>query len=246
MQDSNENSFESFIQPTETGHQYYMHHRTTMQGAISDGLDSAIFFKSMEDTEEVIQWLRAIGMHAYISTFRSHAVTAEILLSLTSKELRKSLDITRLKDRRTILEAIICLKQTVSPEATLSIPEDGRILTHLNNERMFLVWPRLSLLLNIVAIATIRLQNHDNHRNVKYIIAVSTLLSSLAMLVIVFGTCRYFWMHRLIETPGQRYQPQHLTFATSIFILAISVTITLYALMAQSTEQAALLVLLAV
>lgn len=214
--------------------------------AVAAGLRTYTLFENMDSTEEVVRWLFAIGMQQYTAAFRTHAVTGSSLLSLNSIELSKTLGVSKLKDRRIILEGIAYLRQTLSSESRRSIPEDGRILTHLSNERVFLSWLRLAVILETVAIATVRLENSTVDHNVPYIKAFNVVLSVLAALIVVYGMVRYFWMHRMIENPGEDHVPENTILATPLLIVFAGTVIGLYAVLAQETEEAALLALVAV
>ncbi|PXF46382.1 hypothetical protein BWQ96_03881 [Gracilariopsis chorda] len=214
--------------------------------AVAAGLRTYTLFENMDSTEEVVRWLFAIGMQKYTAAFRTHAVTGSSLLSLNTIELSQTLGVSKLKDRRIILEGIAYLRQTLSSESRHSIPEDGRILTHLSNERVFLSWLRLAIILQTVAIATVRLENPVVDRNVPYIKAFNIVLSVLAILIVIYGTARYFWMHRMIENPGEDHIPENNILAIPLLVVFAGIVIGLYAVLAQETEEAALLALIAV
>lgn len=215
------------------------------QDSVRAGLHSGAVFQKMDSTEEVAEWLRAIGMAAYIPEFRAQSVTGNTLLSLNSVELRKTLGVTSLKDRRVFLDSICYLNQVLCMDTRKVLPEDGRILTHLSNERLFLVWLRFSVVIQTVAIATIRLvaTNKENNRSVTI---VSAVVSVGGIVAVVYATIRYLWIHQIIEKPGVDLLPDKVWVLTPALFLFVGAVIALYALMSHSIEQAAILVLLSV
>lgn len=209
-------------------------------------LKSRNLFNNMDSTEEVTQWLRALDLSQYVPVFRSNAVTAHILLTLNSFELRETLCVTNISHRRTMLNAISYLRQAHISETGLQIPEHGTILTHLSNERIFVGWARFSVIMVTVAVATVRLENSKNLSNHVYVKAVSVVLAVTAILTLFYGTRRYFRMCNMIENPGEDHVPEQTIVTTPLFIAVIATIIALYATMAQETEEAALLALIAV
>lgn len=216
--------------------------RTT--GTIRGGLQAVSCFQLMDSVEEVAEWLQLIGMEQYIPVFRSQSVTGDTLISLNSVELRKTLGVTKLKDRRIFLESIHYLSQALCMDTMTTIPEDGRILTHLSNERIFLTWVRFSVILHTVSIATVRLTNHSNEKNRNYITAIASVISTLATIALAYGTVRYYRMHRMIEDPGRDFLPDKVSVLVPFLFLFIGMVITLYALMSHRAEEAAILALL--
>lgn len=214
--------------------------------SVRAGLRTRYVFHSMDDTEEVAEWLGMIGLEEYIPVFRAHSVTGNTLVSLNSVELRKTLGITNLSDRRHILDSITYLAQTLCVETKRDIPEDGRILTHLSNERIFLVWVRFTIILHTVAVVTLRLRNLENSANSSSITSISFLLAALAVFALLYGTYRYHKMHGMIDNPGKDHAPSRAGLLAPVLIVVCSVVVGIYALMSNSTEEAAMLALMAV
>lgn len=210
------------------------------------GLLGATHLETMHSTEEVARWLSTIGMADYAPVFRAQGVTGRTLLSLNTAELRKTLGVAKLRDRRTILEQIKYLREAYSEDSRKVLPEDGRILTHLSNERIFLGWMRFAIIMQTAAIATMRLVNLVNNENNTEVRAMSGLLCALAIVAVLYGTARYYWMHRLVEQPGTDYLPGTPELFSPVMFICIGAVIALYALMARSTEEAAILALLSV
>lgn len=210
------------------------------------GLVGATHLESMNSTEEVARWLSTIGMPEYAPVFRAQGVTGHTLLSLNSAELRKTLGVAKLKDRRALLEQVKYLSEAYSADSLQVLPEDGRILTHLANERIFLGWVRFAVIMQTAAIATVRLLNLSNEGNNLEVRATSGLLSALAIVAVLYATARYYWMHRLVEQPGVHYIPGTPELFSPVMFVSIGAVIALYALMARSTKEAAILALLSV
>lgn len=81
------------------------------------------------DEEAVEMWLREMGMEQYVEMFRSHAVDVDMLKMLSVVDLRDRLGVLNLENRRQIYDGIVdIISRDVTP-----LPEDGRILSHLNN-----------------------------------------------------------------------------------------------------------------
>lgn len=215
------------------------------QDSVRAGLQSAALFQKMDSTEEVAAWLREIGMASYIPEFRAQSVTGNTLLSLNSVELRKTLGVTKLRDRRIFLDNICYLNQVLCLDTRKALPEDGRILTHLSNERLFLVWLRFSIIMQTVAIATLRLVviNEENDSSVTI---ASSVITVAAIVALVYATVRYLWIHQIIEQPGADRLPDKVVVLTSALFVFVGAVIALYALMSHSTEEAAILVLLSI
>lgn len=210
------------------------------------GLLDAAHLESMNSTEEVARWLSTIGMAEYAPVFRAQGVTGNTLLSLNSAELRKTLGVAKLKHRRALLKRVKYLNEAYSSHSRHVLPEDGRILTHLANERIFLAWVRFAVIMQTAAVATIRLLNLTNGENNLEVRAMSGILSSLAILTVLYATVRYYWMQRLVEQPGVDYIPGAPELSSPVIFIFIAAVIAIYALMARSTEEAALLALLSV
>ncbi|CAN8065981.1 unnamed protein product [Agarophyton chilense] len=200
--------------------------------------------RNMESTEEVLRWLRGTGMSQHLASFRAYAITGSSLVGLNSIELDKILGVVKLADRRKILEGIEYLRQVFSVESRRSIPEDGRILTHLSNERVFLSWVRFAVILQTVAIATVRLENDSKDSSIPFVLAVSVTVTVLAFLALVYGTYMYFWMQRLIESPGVEHIPENDYVTPPLFIGLSAAVAGLYAAMAIDAQTAAELVLI--
>ncbi|KAI0564763.1 SAM domain containing protein [Gracilaria domingensis] len=195
--------------------------------------------RNMENTEEVLRWLHINGMSQYLASFRAHAITGSSLIGLNSFELDKILGVAKLGDRRIILEGIEYLKHVFSVETQQSIPEDGRILTHLSNERVFLSWLRFAVILQTVALATVRLKDESRDQSIHFVTAVSVVLSVIGLVVLLYSTFQYFRMHRMIEEPGDEHVPENDVIAPPLFIALSAAVIGLYATMAIDAETAA-------
>lgn len=214
--------------------------------SVRAGLQCSSFFETNESSDEVTKWLEALGMHEYIPAFKDQDVNRDTLLSLNSVELRKNLGVKKLKDRRVILEGISYLAQAICSDTKKILPEDGRILTHLSNERIFLQWIRFGVILLTFALATLRLTNLEDDSNRANVQAVSGSAATSAILAVGYGTFRYYWMHRMIENPGRDYLPGNNSVAMPLLVVVVGVTVALYIAMSESTEEAAMLALLSI
>lgn len=208
------------------------------------GLRAAALFETMDSVEEVADFLREMDMRQHIATFRAHAVTGATLMSLNGYELRETLGVAKLRDRRAIMDAIFYLHEQLDPLRNYSLPEDGRILTHLSNEVTFLAWMRFVVILLTVSVATVRLTDLGSGSNKVSVAATGVVVCLTAVAVVAYSFYRYFWMHRMIESPGLDFSPGDLRLLTPGLLLPTFAIILAYALMANDTEEAALLLLL--
>lgn len=126
---------------------------THIPDAVHTGLRAVCLFETLDSTEEVTAWLHLLDLDRYCSTFIEHGITGRVLLGLNARELRDSLGVMRLKDRRTLIDGIRYLEERLIGGGKSGYPEDGRILTHLSNERLLLLWIRYSIVAQTVAIA---------------------------------------------------------------------------------------------
>lgn len=210
------------------------------------GLRTAALFETNDSTEEVAEFLRALGLGTYIASFRAHAVTGDVLMSLTSAELRDTLGVAKLKDRRTVMDAVDYLREQWDPKLAYALPEDGRILTHLSNEVTMLAWLRFGVVLLTMAVASLRLVDLKTGSNQRHVVVMSTFLAVLASLAVVQAFYRYYWMHRMIESPGLDFEPDSVVWITPGVLLPGLAVLFSYGLMANETEEAAIIALLSV
>jgi uncharacterized membrane protein YidH (DUF202 family) len=212
------------------------------------GLRAAALFETMDSVEEVADFLRELDLGQYVATFRAHAVTGSTLVSLSAVELREMLGVRKLKDRRAVLDAVGYVKEQMDPVRKSVLPEDGRILTHLSNERTYLVWVRLVVIMLTTAVMTVPLTElgPDAEANRASIVASAVVLCVCAVSALAFAFNRYFWMHRMVEAPGQGYSPGNLRTLTPGLLVPTFAVILAYALMANNNKEVALLALLSV
>ena len=210
------------------------------------GLHSPSYFRTMDDPEEVTQWLNFIGMNQYTFNFRSNQITGSTLLYLNSVELRDTLKVIKLKDRRVITAGIKYLRKVMSTQTQKGLPEHGRILTHQSNIRILLSWCRFAIILQTMAVALLRIVNLRNRNNQTIVTVISVLTTMFSIFAILYGSFRYYWMYHLVENPARNQLPQFTVIVTPAFILFILVLILVYGVLSEETEEAALLALIAV
>lgn len=190
---------------------------------------------------EVADFLRELQMGHYVASFRANAVTGNTLLSLNSVELRNTLGVTKLRDRRVIMDAIVYLQET--QEIKRALPEDGRILTHLSNEVTVLGWLRFGAILLLVSVANLRLVELSSGSNKSAVVALSFIVCCLGAAAMLYAFNRYYWMHQMIESPGLDFEPDNVRLITPGLLIPTFTVLLAYALMANDTEDAALLLL---
>lgn len=194
---------------------------------------------SVHDPELVSDWLRLLGMEAYIPQFLTHQVTAKTLLSLNSADLRH-IGVNRLADRRVILDEIRrqCL-EPVPHHLSQTTPEDGRILTHMSNERLLLIWCRIVLIVLTIAVAAINLRGNDNSENQKqsdqvdkFVTIVGEFLSALGICMVMYAFYRYCFMFGQANHPDKYPNANILLLVVPIMLVFIVTVIVLYGIMA--------------
>jgi hypothetical protein len=70
---------------------------------------------------DVAAWLRSLGLEQYEPAFRDHGIDAEILPKLTVEDL-KDIGVTRVGDRRKLLEATAALRVGAPPSPVVEQP----------------------------------------------------------------------------------------------------------------------------
>lgn len=111
-----------------------------------------------DDLLLVASWLTRLGLGEYAPAFIAAGVTPATLLSVTSSELRHQLGVTRLAHRRLILVEVARQREQQAPlHLGFSTPEHGRILTHLSNDRLLLLWVRVAVVMLTLAVASVGL-----------------------------------------------------------------------------------------
>mmetsp|Transcript_10473 Transcript_10473/g.31994 ORF Transcript_10473/g.31994 Transcript_10473/m.31994 type:complete len:212 (-) Transcript_10473:980-1615(-) len=151
--------------------------------------------------EEVVDWLKDIKKGEYIDVFKKNEIDGDILLTLTSEEMRDDLGIHNLRHRRELLDAINVFVNAKSQVEML--PEHGRILDHLSNVRTFHSWVRVGV--QLLAFALISLRLYPVWREQKPIVtSFSLYYSVIGTLAIMYGLVRYFLVSRWIEQSGTK------------------------------------------
>lgn len=79
------------------------------------GPRTAARFETNERTDEVADYLRELGLATHVASSCGHAITGNMLMSLTGSELRDTLGVVKLKDRRVIMDATGYLTKHVNP-----------------------------------------------------------------------------------------------------------------------------------
>lgn len=224
-----------------------------MPASVRAGLAAASAFETLESPAEVATWLRAIHLPQYVSTFVAHGVSFGTLLTLNSVELRDALGVKPLAHRRLLLDGIAYLAETLHQETIAALPEDGRILTHLSNERTYLGWCRGVILLLAVATSTLQLEVRPEAvgdspapragaaaaalaaaggSNKAWVTAVCTAFAVVAVGTLLYALWRFNWNWRVIEEAGRNFEADNVPRAAPVLIAGIVGLITAYALMA--------------
>lgn len=107
--------------------------------------------------EGVTAWLTSLGLPQYNPKFIENEIDGEVLLSLSSEELRDDLLVCNLRHRRKILNEIRILRDQTGDGKPKPLPEHGRILDHLSNTRTYHSWIRVGVQLLGFSIVTLRL-----------------------------------------------------------------------------------------
>src|SRR5215472_15289910 len=72
---------------------------------------------------DVAAWLRGLGLEQYEPAFRDNGIDAEILPKLTAEDL-KDIGVTRVGDRRKLLESIAALRVGAPPSPVAKQPSE--------------------------------------------------------------------------------------------------------------------------
>jgi class 3 adenylate cyclase len=72
---------------------------------------------------DVAAWLRGVGLEQYEPAFRDNGIDAEVLPKLTVDDL-KDIGVTRVGDRRKLLDAIAALRQSAPPSPATEQPPE--------------------------------------------------------------------------------------------------------------------------
>jgi len=75
---------------------------------------------------DIEEWLRGLGLQQYVTAFRENNVEAEVLLRLTSEDL-KDIGVSSVGHRRKLLEAIAELRDSSSPISAEGVNEAVRV-----------------------------------------------------------------------------------------------------------------------
>ncbi|HSZ93271.1 MAG TPA: hypothetical protein VK822_28295, partial [Acetobacteraceae bacterium] len=87
---------------------------------------------------DVADWLRALGLERYETTFHENDVTAELLPTLTADDL-KEIGITSFGHRRHLLAAIAKLRSDAPSQETVRLTDDDRASTYTGERRQLTV-----------------------------------------------------------------------------------------------------------
>lgn len=184
-------------------------------------------------THVVADWLRSIGKPEYIRNFQENDVTARNVLSLNNEELQY-IGVSRLADRRHILQEVQRLQNEPVPEFLHNFTtEHGRILTHLGNERLLLLWLRVSIVMLIAAVGTYSLnQQYSVEGTGPSIQLTAILLACLSILVTVYASYQFYYLMDMADRPLRYPRGHRLRYLFPSFFLAACGIGTCYALMA--------------
>lgn len=220
--------------------------QTHISDAATVGFRTAHLFEKMDSVDEVSQFLRELGLGQYVDTFRKHAVTGELLLSLNGVELSKTLKIKSIRHRRVILNGVSFLRQNMATESKIVLPEDGRILNHLANERTVLAWLRLAIIMQTGSVAIVRFPQSGSFNIDVSVVVSSIVIAFFAFVACAYAVYRYFLMMRMIESAGWDISPESATFFTPSLAIAVIIILSTYFVMARNAEEVAALLMLSV
>lgn len=166
--------------------------------------------------EEVTQVLHSIGYAQYASLFAKANLSGRTLHSLSNAELRDDLGIHVLRHRREILSAFSTLHP---PANTTSVPEFGRILVHLSNERTFHSWLRTAVQTVVFSSALLRLSPHLRQTALTNPVAFAFV--GVAFVWQIYGAGRYWAVTQGIEQ-HRNFRPD--TWGTSgLFLVSLGI-----------------------
>lgn len=197
-------------------------------------------------THVVADWLRSVNKAEYISNFHDNDVTARNVLSLNTAEL-KYIGVKSLADRRAILQEVGRLANEPVPEFLHNFTtEHGRILTHLSNDRLLLIWLRVAVVMLIAAVGTYsigyRFETPDENQPTVQL--TSVLLVCLAVLVTIYAAYQFYYLMDMADRPLRYPKGHRLRYLFPSFLLVICGIGTCYALMAHNESKVAFMLLL--
>lgn len=202
--------------------------------------------KCAHHTHVVADWLRSINKSRYIPNFNDNDVTARNVLALNTAELQQ-IGVKSLADRRAILQEVNRLESEPVPEFLHNFTtEHGRILTHLSNERLLLIWLRVAVVMLIAAVGTYNItwQFPIDDQSFPYVQLTSILLTCVAMIVTVYAGYQYYYLMDMADRPLRYPKGHRIRYLFPSFLLVISGIGTSYALMAHEESKVALMMLL--
>mmetsp|Transcript_7497 Transcript_7497/g.22754 ORF Transcript_7497/g.22754 Transcript_7497/m.22754 type:complete len:227 (+) Transcript_7497:110-790(+) len=165
------------------------------------------------DDAAVGRWLENIGMEKYKESFLKNRIDVHMLLTLNARDLREELGVKHLQDRRRIQDSIFFLAS--NKLGTGALPEDGRILTHLFNIRIYLSWIRFSIRMIIFACILTFLVT-DVAR--LYIIRSAIIIIVAAMVIAITAAWRYLTFYNITERISQNILlPSNALFLPALF-----------------------------
>lgn len=196
------------------------------------------------DERTVSDWLAALGLERLSPNFEEHGVTADMLLTLSADDLRRDLGVTRLHDRRVLMDGIAYLRQLHDPERP-PVPEDGRILTHLMMERALLAWASLSLAAQTLAVASLRDPPKDASLRRAHT-AATVAAQTWGVVVIGAAAYRHLRLRRFVEAPGAKLMHGEAVGAIFVILACAAIAIAAYAVARFRGEELALAAVLAI
>lgn len=160
------------------------------------------------------------GLSSYVSLFEKYSLTTTEMKSLSNRELRDELGISKLAHRRLILSLIHIRTQP-------RLPIFGAILVHLSNVRTFHSWLSSAFQAVVLSLALTRL---FPLRGTDLLLPASSLLMGASVLYAVYGAVRFFLVTRTVES-GERYTADYkgiiIALVASIATAAITIVVIL-------------------
>jgi len=154
-----------------------------------------------------------VPMYIQAPAFLDHAVSGVILRSLTTEDLRDELGVKPLRHRRALIAAIDQLNSEETagtPHAgqvtgtCSSLPEFGRMLTHMSNVRTVHSWQRLAVQQLILAEGVVRLAlvelKEEKDVLYRFVLAACSAFCVACVLFAVYGGWRFLKVTSILDS----------------------------------------------
>lgn len=188
------------------------------------------------ETSCIKAWLHKVRLQEYVPNFEHHHITPTTLLTLTTQELQ-TMGINPLKHRRKLLAEIRQQRQQpFATQLTGRATTDGRILTDLSSQALFLTWARISILLQTTATVSLRLR--ATKPSTTYVTICAGTLATASILVLLHAVHQLRHSRHVTERAASERMHAQQPIILPMLLTAVITLLTLHALMADRVADA--------